>query len=301
MQKITINLWFNDQAEEAVNFYASAYPNSRIGSIARYDQAMAEVSGRPVGSAMTVEFELAGQQFVGLNGGPLFQFNPSISFQYKCTTKEETDEMWDKLSTGGQVLMPIGEYPFSERYGWCNDQYGVSWQVMYTGGGQIEQKITPMLMFVGDVCGQAENAVNLYTSLLENSNIPLITRYGQNEAPDVAGTIKYTSFSLAGQEFAAMDSAHQHNFAFNEAISLIVDCQDQKEVDYFWDNLTADGGEESMCGWLKDRFGVSWQIVPRVLYELIGGEDKEKAGRATQAMLAMKKIDISKLEEAYAG
>ena len=301
MQKITLNLWFNDQAEEAAQYYASAFADSKIGTIARYDQATAEISGRPAGSAMTVEFELAGQQFVGLNGGPIFQFNPSISLHCKCATTEETDELWDKLSADGQVLMPFGEYPFSERYGWCNDQFGVSWQVNYVGQGEIGQKITPVLMFVGDVCGQAENALDLYTSLFENASVPFLTRYGKDEAPDAQGTIKYASFILAGQEFGAMDSAHEHHFAFNEATSLIVDCQDQEEVDYFWDKLTADGGEESMCGWLKDKFGVSWQIVPRALYELIGGEDKEKASRATQAMLQMKKIDISKLEEAYAG
>ena len=300
MQKITPNLWFNDQAEAAAHFYASTFPNSKIGTIARYDKAGAEVSGRPEGSALTVQFELAGQQFVGLNGGPYFQFNPSISFHYNCSTKNETDEIWEKLSAGGETLMPLGEYPFSERFGWCNDQYGVSWQVIFVDDGELAQKITPALMFVGNVSSQAENAMNFYTSLFENAKMEILARYGKDEAPDQEGTVKYASFTLAGQEFRAMDSAHAHNFAFNEAVSFIVDCQDQPEVDYFWEKFTGDGGEESMCGWLKDRYGVSWQIVPSVLAELMGSDDQEKAGRAMKALLEMKKIDISKLKEAYA-
>lgn len=156
-------------------------------------------------------------------------------------------------------------------------------------------------MFVGSVSGQAENALNLYTSLFDNSDVPFLTRYGKDAEPEQEGTVQYASFSLEGQEFGAMDSALEHNFSFNEAVSFIVNCQDQEEVDYFWENLTANGGEESMCGWLKDPFGVSWQIIPRRLYELIGSEDQEKSGRATEAMLQMKKIDIASLEEAYNG
>lgn len=301
MQKITPNLWFNNQAEEAAQLYTSIIPNSKIVSVARYDQAAAEISGMPPGSAMTVAFELAGQSFVGLNGGPQFKFNPSISFHVKCATIEEAEEVWEKFSAGGAVLMPFGEYPFSERFGWCNDQYGVSWQIIFTGGGEIQQKITPAFLFVGDVCGEAENAIDLYTSVFHDAGTQLLTRYGKENAPEKEGTIQYAAFTLEGQEFVAMDSALEHNFAFNEAVSFIVDCLDQKEVDTFWNKLTADGGEESMCGWLKDKFGVSWQIIPRRLYELIGGEDGDSASRAVEAMLKMRKIDIAKLEEAYAG
>ena len=298
MQKITPNLWFNDQAEEAAQFYLSAFPHSTIGTIARYDKAAADVSGQPEGSAMTVAFELAGQPFVGLNGGPQFKFNPSISFHVKCATKNGADELWGKLSDGGEILMPLDEYPFSERFGWCNDRYGVSWQVVFTGEREIGQMITPVFMFVGDVCGKAEEAVNFYTSVFANAKADVLARYGQGEEPETEGTVKYAAFSLFGQEFGAMDSAQAHDFGFNEAISFIVDCQDQEEVDYFWERLTADGGQESMCGWLKDKYGVSWQIIPTILPALIGGDDKEKAARAMNAMLAMKKIDIAKLKEA---
>ena len=301
MQKITPHLWFDNQAEAAVQFYTSVFPNSKIGRITRYDEASAQVSGQAVGSVLTVEFKLVGQQFAGLNGGPQFHFNPSISFHVKCATKNEVDEFWDKLSDDGDILMPLGEYPFSERYGWCNDRYGVSWQVIFAGASEIRQRITPVLMFVGDVCGNAEEAVNFYGSVFADANATVAARYGKGEAPDKEGAVRYAHFTLEGQEFGAMDSAQAHDFAFNEAISFLVHCEDQQEVDYFWKKLTADGGEESMCGWLKDRYGVSWQIVPQQLTEMLNAEDKEKALQATKAMLQMKKIDIATLQKAFNG
>ena len=161
MQKITPFLWFHDQAEEAVKFYTSVFKNSKIGRILRYSEEAAKASGRPAGSVLTVEFEMEGQKFVALNGGPLFKFNESISF--------------------------------------------------------------------------------------------------------------------------------------------VVNCETQEEVDYFWEKLTADGGQESQCGWLKDKFGVSWQVVPTVLIDMLHDKDPRKSERVMQAMLQMQKIDISKLEAAYAG
>ncbi|MFN2178636.1 MAG: VOC family protein [Candidatus Promineifilaceae bacterium] len=297
-QKITPNLWFDTQAEEAANFYVTLFDNSRIGEITRYDDASAEVSGQPQGSAMTVSFELAGQRFVALNGGPQFQFTPAISFFVYCPTEAEVDELYAELSDGGAVLMPLQKYPFNDRYAWVQDRFGVSWQ-LYLGEPR-PWKIALSLMFVGDQSGKAEEAMQLYTSLFEDSSIEGVDRYGAGEAPEVEGTVRHASFWLDGQEFMAMDSNHQHNFTFNEAVSFIVDCRDQEEVDYFWDNLTA-GGEEQPCAWLKDKFGVSWQIVPRQLMQMITADDREKAGRAVQAMLQMKKIDIAGLERAFNG
>ncbi len=161
MQKITPSLWFDHQAEEAAKFYTSIFKNSKAGRILRYSERAAEKTGRPIGSVLTIEFEIESQKFVALNGGPLFKFNESISF--------------------------------------------------------------------------------------------------------------------------------------------VVNCETQEEVDYFWEKLTADGGEESACGWLKDKFGVSWQIVPTVLIDMLHDKDFEKSERVTNAMLQMQKIDISKLKTAYEG
>src|SRR5213596_4419150 len=160
MQKITPFLWFDNEAEEAVKFYTSVFKNSKIGRIFRYTEEAAEKTGRPVGSVLTIEFEIQGQKFVALNGGPLFKFNESVSF--------------------------------------------------------------------------------------------------------------------------------------------VVNCETQEEVDYFWEKLTADGGQESQCGWLKDKFGVSWQVTPTVLIEMLHDEDAKKSERVMNAMMQMQKIDIEKLQAAYA-
>ena len=301
-QKIIPNLWFDRQAEEAANFYASTFKNSRVGNITRASKAGFETHGLPEGTVMTVEFEIEGQRFIGINGGPIFKFNPSISFLVACNTKEEVNALWAELSQGGgPALMELGAYPFSERYGWTKDRYGLSWQVMFMEGREIKQRIIPTLMLVGEQWGKAEAAVNLFTTVFRNSVIDHILRYGKGEEPDKEGTVMHAGFTLEGQDFAAMDSARAHDFTFNEAISLMVECETQKEIDYYWGKLTRDGGQESVCGWLKDKFGVSWQVAPTVLGQMLRDQDKEKVERVTDAFLKMKKFDIGELKKAYKG
>lgn len=154
------------------------------------------------------------------------------------------------------------------------------------------QKITPFLWFDNNL----EEAIEFYTSVFPNSKIGGVSRYGEG-APLPAGTIMSGTFELEGQQFMALNGGPM--FKFTEAISLFVNCKDQEEVDYYWNKLTADGGEESMCGWLKDKFGLSWQIIPSALMQYIGGIDAQKSAKAMQAMMQMRKIDIAKLEEAY--
>ncbi|NJD77796.1 MAG: VOC family protein [Candidatus Methanoperedens sp.] len=300
-QKITPFLWFDRQAEEAAKFYTSVFKNSMVGRITRASKAGFEDHGLPEGTVMTIEFKIEGQRFIALNGGPVFKFNPSISFLVACNTKEEVDGLWEKLSQGGSALMELGEYPFSEKYGWAQDRYGLSWQVMYIGIHEMKQKITPTLMFVGEQCGKAEAAINFYTSVFNNAEVGDIFHYGKGEEPDKEGSIKHADFTLENQGFAAMDSARKHDFNFNEAISLMVECVNQEEIDYYWEKLTTDGGQESVCGWLKDKFGVSWQVAPAILLEMLRDRDKEKVERVTNAFLKMKKFDIGELKKAYGG
>ncbi|MBI1280804.1 MAG: VOC family protein [Anaerolineaceae bacterium] len=155
-------------------------------------------------------------------------------------------------------------------------------------------KITPFLWFDN----QAEEAMNFYISLFNNSKIVSVSRYGEG-APVPAGTVMSATFELDGQTIMALNAGPQ--FKFNEAISFYVDCVDQAEVDKFWNALTANGGEEGMCGWLKDKFGLSWQIVPRALGQMLGDPDPDKSRRAMEAMLKMKKIDVPTLQKAYNG
>jgi predicted 3-demethylubiquinone-9 3-methyltransferase (glyoxalase superfamily) len=157
------------------------------------------------------------------------------------------------------------------------------------------QKITPFLWF--DT--QAEDAAKFYTSIFKNSKIGELSYYGE-EGKEVhgmpAGSVMTAAFQIEGQGFVGLNGGP--TFKFTEAISFAIDCEDQEEVDYFWEKLTADGGEESVCGWLKDKYGVSWQVVPKRLNELMNDPDKEKAGRVMNAMLKMKKIVVSELEDA---
>jgi len=293
MQKITPHLWFDKEALEAANLFISTFPNSKVKNTTM-------LHNTPSGSVDIVNFELLGLEFQAISAGPLFKFNPSISFHVTCKTKEEVDEIWKKLSHGGQVLMELGAYPFSERYGWLQDKYGLSWQIIYSSGEHVKQKITPVIMFVGSVCGKAEEAVNFWTSIFPEAKVNAILHFGKGEEPDKEGTLKYGSFSLFGQEFGAMDSAHEHPFTFNEAISFIVNCETQEEINYYWEKLSA-VPEAEQCGWLKDKYGFSWQVVPSGMDEMLRGDDRERIDRVTQAFLVMKKLDIAKLQEAYDG
>ena len=293
MQKITPHLWFDQEAIEAADFYVSVFPNSQVKSTT-------SLRNTPSGSVDIVTFELSGFELQAISAGPYFKLNPSISFFVNCETKEEVDTLWEKLSPGGQVLMELGEYPFSERYAWVQDKYGLSWQIIYSKEMGSTQKIMPSMLFVGDVCGRAEEAIDFWISVFHQGKVNTVQRYGQGEEPDQPGAVKYASFSLFGQDFGAMDSAYDHRFMFNEAISFIVNCDTQEEIDAYWGKLSA-VPEAEQCGWLKDKFGLSWQIVPKGMDEMLQGDDQEKIDRVTQAFLVMKKIDLGKLQEVFEG
>jgi predicted 3-demethylubiquinone-9 3-methyltransferase (glyoxalase superfamily) len=298
-QKIIPHLWFDDHAEEAAKFYTSIFGNSRIGDITRYSKEGFEIHRQPEGKVMTVEFELAGYKFIGLNAGPLFEFTPAISFFVTCETEAEVDNLWRKLTEGGSVLMELNKYDWSDKYGWVKDKFGLTWQISLGKLEDVGQKITPSLMYVSEK-GRAEEALNLYTSVFGNSDIVGILHYGPNQ-DQPEGSVMHAQFRLNGEVFMAMDSSPKFaDFTFNEAISLLISCASQEEVDYFWEKLS-DGGEEGPCGWLKDRFGVSWQVHPAVLSEMIKDPDTKKVERVTKAFLRMKKFDIEALEQAYEG
>ncbi len=295
-------IWFDKEAREAAGLCVSLFPGSEITNLTR-------PTNTPSGDCDVVSFEVAGQPFMAISAGPLFKFNPSISFHIKCSTTQEVDAIWERLSPGGKVLMPLDTYPFSERFGWLEDKYGLSWQVIYVGSASVLQKCTPALMFVGHVCGKAEEAINFYTSVFKNvpdggkagaTKADVVARYGKGEEPDKEGTVRFAHFSLLGQEFAAMDSAHEHKFAFNEAICFLVPCDTQEEIDYLWEKLPADPKAEQ-CGCLKDKYGLSWQIRPAVMQELLGGSDRARIDRVTQAFLKMKKFDLAAIKRAAAG
>ncbi len=308
VQKITPYLWFDKEAEEAMNFYSSVFPSAKIVSIQRYPDNVDDPHMQGMdGKVLHGVFEIEGQQFMAIDAGPIFTFNPSISFflNFDPSTDENAEEnlerIWNELANGGKALMELGEYPFSKKYGWVQDKFGISWQLILTNP-ESEQRpfIVPSLMFIGANNNKAEEAINFYTSVFQNSKIGILARYPDDTGPANKGSLMFSDFMIENSWFAAMDSGVEHEFNFNESISLYVDCKDQDEVDYLWSKLSA-VPEAEQCGWLKDKFGVSWQIVPKRLGELLTDPDKEKAGRAMQAMLQMKKIDVEELEKAYRG
>ena len=293
MAKLTSHLWFDKEAKEAAEFYTSVFLDSEIKNTL-------VLHNTPSGSVDVVTIQLLGEEFTLISAGPLFRFTPAISFLVACKTKQEVDDIWGELANGGSALMELGEYPFSQRYGWVQDRYGLSWQVMFMGEQPIQQRIIPTLLFTRNRAGKAEEAIRFYSSVFHDSNVGDIIRYGTGEEPEREGTVKYATFTIEGKEFAAMDSAREHDFTFNEAISFMVHCDNQEQINYYWDKLSADPKAEQ-CGWLKDPYGVSWQIVPTVMDEMMNTKDEKKLARVTQAFLQMKKFDIAALQQAYEG
>ncbi|NCA99416.1 MAG: VOC family protein [Clostridia bacterium] len=297
IQKIIPNLWFNGNASEAVDFYITAFPDSKITGRSFYPpnpaEGLADFQLELAGKVLTVEFELGQQPFVAINAGPEFSFNPSISFMVNFDPSRDEkaaarlEELWQKLSADGDVLMPLDSYPFSPRYGWVQDRYGLTWQLILTDpSGEPRPFIIPSLLFGGDKVNRAEEAIHFYVSVFEHAKAGLLARYDEPTGPAKSGSLMFGEFMLAGQWFTAMDSGVEQDFTFNEAVSFQVNCQDQDEIDYFWEKLAHDP-IFNQCGWCKDSFGLSWQIVPTNMAELM-----EKPG-AFSKLMEMKKIVIA--------
>lgn len=276
---ITPCLWFNGQAKEAAAFYSSHFSHTKI------------VAQSPV----VTEIEVSGQHITLLDGGPKYQPNASISLFYICETEVEINRIWNAFAKEGTVLTPLDSYDWSKKYGWLNDQYGVSWQFALGEIDNVGQKVTPCLLFAGNQYGRAEEAIGHYSSIFKDSKADGILHYGKNEAPEEEGKVKHAQIAFNGQKIMFIDSIQDSDINFSEGVSLTIHCETQDDIDHYWENLT-EGGEESMCGWLKDKFGVSWQVVPTILSKLMS--DPNKAGKAAQAFMEMRKLDIEKIVQA---
>ncbi|RXK83902.1 VOC family protein [Filimonas effusa] len=277
----------------------SIYPCLTIkGKIAEAAALYADVFGaKTVQSSPIVNIlEIDGQKLMLLNDGPTSKPNPAISFMFSNEHKEATEACWNKLTEGGKVLMPLDSYPWSSYYGWVEDKYGVNWQLITNKEELPIQRFSPTLMFVGDNAGKAAAAISFYTQLFPQSNVRGILKYGEGEG-DNTDYIKHAQFSVNGYVMMAMDSSHAHHFTFVDAVSLVAACNTQEEIDRYWETLTSEGGKEIACGWLVDKYGVSWQIVPANLGALMS-KGGEKAQRVMSALLKMKKLVIKDLENA---
>ncbi|MBP9668842.1 MAG: VOC family protein [Candidatus Pacebacteria bacterium] len=292
MKKIVPHLWFDTEAVEATALYTSLFPDSAVTHVS-------QIKDTPSGDCDVVSFTLAGESFMAISAGPYFKMNPSISLFVVCDNEAEIEAVWNKLIDGGKALIPLDTYPWAQKYGWLQDRFGLSWQLSVSEHHQMAQKITPQLMFTKDKAGKAKDAIAAYTALFPNSSADMQVPYEKGEG-DVEGYLKHARFTLNGQHFLAMDSSGPHEFTFNEGVSLIVQCDTQEEIDRYWAALSA-VPESEECGWLKDQFGVSWQIVPTVMNDMMEKGTPEQKARVTQAFLKMKKFDIKTLEAAFAG
>ena len=301
---IVPHLWFDNQAAEAAAFYTSMLPDSRI-------TATTVLRDTPSGDCELVAFDLWGQPFEAISGGPQFQFNPAISFilnfdpllfgtcdAAKTSAMEAQTHAWAKLTSEGQVVVPLDAYPFSERFGWVLDKYGVSWQLILSRPeGDRRPPIVPSLIFGGANYGRAEEARAFYLSVFDNGKVGGQIIRGPGQEPEREGTMLFGDFAVENFWLALMDNIQEENHTFNESISFMVRCDSQAEIDRLWAalNTSPDGGQ---CGWLQDKYGVSWQIVPASLHDLIyNGTDASRAA-IMQALLAMKKLDLAALQAA---
>lgn len=274
-------LWFDGNGKEAADFYTGIFENSRI----------------TIDTPMVVMFEIEGKKIMALNGGPTYKLNPSISFYVSCESVEEIDEYYNKLIDGGMAMMALDKYPWSERYGWVADKFGTTWQLILHPEHALNQKISSAFLFTGSMFGHAAEAMKKYTSIFPNSKILAENLYPDGD-PQIAGKLMFGQFSIDNEVFVAMDGPGEHKFQFNEAYSLVVECDDQDELDKYWTKLT-EGGEEVQCGWLKDEFGVAWQILPKILPSLL--TDPEKSKRVMVEVQKQIKLDIQKLVDAAWG
>ncbi|WP_259067209.1 VOC family protein [Mucilaginibacter sp. X4EP1] len=300
MLPIKPHLWFSAPAKEAAEFYSGLLPNSALNYAGHFSM--------PGGGRCEVaEFTVAGQPFLGISTGPGLPINPSISFMINfdpsrdADAAQRIDEVWNKLLPGGKVMMPLDKYPFSERYGWVADKYGVSWQLILTNpAGEPRPVITPSLMFTQPVAGKANEAIDFYCSIFKDGKRGTTAPRPQDMGPDKAGSLMFADFFIDQTWLAAMDSAHEHGFNFTDAVSLLITCETQEEIDYYWSALAADG-QPGQCGWLKDKYGVAWQVTSTVMFDALKNGSPEQVDRVTGTFMQMQKVDVAVLEKAYRG
>lgn len=285
------HLWFDHHALEAATFYVSLFDNAEIY---RYYT----IPATPSGDAIAVNFRIENMDIGALDGGPFFKMNPSVSLMVSCHTKEEVNHLYENLKQGGRILMPLDAYPFSDWYVWVEDRYGLSWQLILEPEGYPKLRLN--LLFADKVCGKAEKALQSYINIFPNAHIKAITYYDEGEAQDTRARLKYSELQLEDIELVLMDHGFGGEENFTEALSIIVNCDNQKEIDTYWEKLSK-VPEAEACGWCKDDYGVSWQIVPRDFDDIFFEEDAQTCLRYTLALLEMKKLDIQALDNARYG
>ncbi len=285
--KIIPHLWYTDQAGEAAEYYTSLIENGKINW--RYT-----IKDTPSGNAELLEFTLANLTFGAISGGDYFRLNESISLMLKCCTKEEVHRLYRALIEGGRELMPLGAYDFSEQYVWLADRYGLNWQIMLDTEQKTKHHIDLCLLFDLEQNGKANEALQEYQSIFKGAEPGKLSFYDGTQ-PEKRAKVNYGELQLPEFKLIAMDHGYGGNVTFNEAFSLMVLCSTDAEIEEYWNRLSH-VKEAERCGWLKDRYGVSWQIVPDILMKLYNSSSEEKLAKVNREIMKMKKLAYADLQ-----
>lgn len=301
-QKIVPNIWSVGNATEMGEFYARTFPNTTAVTATHYPtEGLLEFQQLLAGEPLTVLVTIGDYEIVLINAGDDFAPNASISFMVnfdplffqgdEALARAALDRVWGELSDGGDVMMPLGEYPFSAHYGFIADRYGVTWQLMLTDpAGEPRPFIIPTFLFNGAMQNRAGDAIGRWLGAFDDARLGTRVDYPEATGPASAGAVMFADFQLCGQWFAAMDSGVEMDQPFTCGVSHAVMCADQAEIDRYWEALSR-VPEAEQCGWCADEFGVSWQVVPHNIDELTN----QPGGFA--AMMPMKKLEIDRFSQ----
>lgn len=281
MKHITTWLWFKDEAEDAVDYYMSIFQSGQI--MEKYyipnDQNV---------SSVVINFKIGDLNLGAFNGNLDYaKMSPALSLKVTCETEDELNKLWVELSGNTRVIVPLQKRSFTKLYGWCIDKYGVSWQLNLNNK---PQKITPHLMFANGNYMRSYEAVEFYANIFGDAIVSKLDVRPDNK-------VKWCEIKINDFTMTLSDSAKDNDYTFSDAISIEYDCKDQAEIDRIWDSLIADGGEEVACFWLRDKFGLSWQIIPEDFYDLINGPNSDKVLAVVQTMTKPIIADLLKASE----
>ncbi|HFI0746470.1 TPA: VOC family protein [Streptococcus suis] len=287
MQPIIPHLWYDTEAKEAVAFYVDLFGGNVDWTYT--------ITDTPSGDSDLIQFQLGDMTLAAISAGPYFKLNESMSLMVNVASKDEVTRLYQALSEGGRVLMPLGEYPFSPYYVWLEDRFGLSWQLSYAPDLDKPYQFDICLLFSQDQVGLAQPMLDYYKDKLPQASVGQLSYYGEGEAAVEAAKLNYAELLIAGQKMIVMDHGYGGEASFNEAFSLMVYVDSQDELNFYYDLLSA-VPEAEICGWAKDQFGISWQIVPRILMEAYDTANPETVKAVNDAVLTMKRLDFATIQ-----
>lgn len=288
MQPIIPHLWYDTEAKEAVAFYVDLFGG-------KIDWTYT-ITDTPSGDSDLIQFQLGDMTLAAISAGPYFKLNESMSLMVNVASKDEVTRLYQALSEGGRILMPLGEYPFSPYYVWLEDRFGLSWQLSYAPDLDKPYQFDICLLFSQDQVGLAQPMLDYYKDKLPQASVGQLSYYGEGEAAVEAAKLNYAELLVGGQKMIVMDHGYGGEVSFNEAFSLMVYVDSQDELNFYYDLLSA-VPEAEMCGWVKDQFGISWQIVPRILMEAYDTANPETVKAVNDAVLQMRRLDFDQIKE----